>query len=380
MHILLLPSSYPNNYNIQSGIFFKEQAEALAKRKHKVGVLAINFLYYREVFQKQKIDFGIKYSSENNVNVISYQSVATPKLYNLKFWLKFMIGRNLFKRYIKIYGKPDVIHVHVFQQGKLARWIKKKYNINYVVTEHYSDVMLDNLTNYQRRSASKTYSFSCYNIGVSNALCQILQQRYKQSFSFIPNLTDTLFFSLREKKEGNQISFINIANLKKIKNQAILLRAFYLAFKGNDKYQLTIVGDGIEKQNLLSICKELNMINQVRFFGKANKEQVKNELHKSDYYVSTSDTETFGVVLIEAMSCGLPSLSTKNGGAESILTNSNLGILCNSSIQEIAIGLQQLTSTQYNSQEIREYAISHFSDQHVIPQLEEIYINAVKLI
>ncbi len=379
MHILLLPTSYPNSYNTQNGIFFKEQAEALAKNNHKVGVLAVNFLYYREIFQKRKIDFGTKKKYENNVNVINYQSVSIPKSYNIKLWLKFIIGKNLFKNYIQLFGKPDIVHVHVYQQGKLARWIKKKYNINYVVTEHYSDVMLDNLTKYQRKSALKTYSLSNYNIGVSRILCKILQERYNQNFNFIPNLTDTFFFNLKEKKTSNQITFINIANLKKIKNQAILLKAFYLAFKNDAKYKLTIVGDGVEKQNLLSICNELNLLKQVRFFGQANREQVKNELHNSDFYVSTSDNETFGVVLIEAMSCGLPVLSTKNGGAESILTDTKFGILSNSLVDEIADNLQKMTTFEFNSDEIRKYAIEHFSEQSIIPQLEKTYNNAIKL-
>ena len=47
-------------------------------------------------------------------------------------------------------------------------------------------------------------------------------------------------------------------------------------------------------------------------------------LQQSKYFVSTSKVETFGVVLIEAMSCGLPVLSTKSGGPESIVRNSML--------------------------------------------------------
>ncbi len=58
MHILILPSWYPNTYNPLSGIFFKEQAEALASFGHKVGVIAIQPISLKQVMNKKTIHFG----------------------------------------------------------------------------------------------------------------------------------------------------------------------------------------------------------------------------------------------------------------------------------------------------------------------------------
>ena len=80
----------------------------------------------------------------------------------------------------------------------------------------------------------------------------------------------------------------------------------------------------MNKLKKLSIM--LNIDKQVKFLGRLSQKEVKIEMSKSHVFVLSSNYETFGVVLIEAMACGIPVITTKCGGPEDIV-NQNNGVL-----------------------------------------------------
>ncbi|MCD4705410.1 glycosyltransferase, partial [bacterium] len=104
---------------------------------------------------------------------------------------------------------------------------------------------------------------------------------------------------------------------------------------------------------------------------------IKNKILKliqgSDYFVLSSTYETFGVVLIEAMSCGLPVISTKSEGPISIVQDESLGLLCDHTIDSMSKALIEISEKKYNSQKIREYIIDNFSQNIITNKLEKIY-------
>jgi len=71
MHVLVIPSWYPNANKPLSGIFFKEQAEALFKQKIHVGVIAINESPLRYVFNNREVSFDFLEQDINGVKTIS---------------------------------------------------------------------------------------------------------------------------------------------------------------------------------------------------------------------------------------------------------------------------------------------------------------------
>ena len=85
----------------------------------------------------------------------------------------------------------------------------------------------------------------------------------------------------------------------------------------------------------------------MHLLGKKNRNEVKFEMQQADCFVLSSYHETFGVVLIEAMSCGLPVLSTKSGGPESIIKSSKLGKLCD--LKDLDIEMLKIVKSNYNS-------------------------------
>jgi glycosyltransferase involved in cell wall biosynthesis len=118
------------------------------------------------------------------------------------------------------------------------------------------------------------------------------------------------------------------------------------------------------------------MNEQIELFGSATREEVKDLLCQSDCFVLSSKVETFGVVLIEAMSCGLPVLSTKCGGPESIITNDDLGILCNQ--EELSEKMKNISQETFSGDTIRKYVVDSFSNSSLSQQLKIIYLDCKK--
>jgi glycosyltransferase involved in cell wall biosynthesis len=375
MHILILPSWYITASNPLSGIFFKEQAESLAKYGDKVGVISIQENHIRSSFKQKKQPYSNKHFLENGINTYSIEYLTIPRFTKIKVKIKKIIFKKIFGKYIKDNGLPDIVHVHSFMVGEFAIWIKEKYNIPYVVTEHYSGFALNNISNKDLDKANKVFEKSNYNIAVSKNFKDLLENKFKKSFTYLPNIVNIHFFEISDKNSEKDFHFINIAFINKNKNQDMLIRAFTNSFAKKSHIKLTIVGDGPEYERLKGLIKKLNMENQIFLYGKASRDEVKTLLQKTDAFVLSSRYETFGIVMIEAMACGLPVIATKCGGAESIVTSNKVGLLSDINEMQLSKKINELYENRFNydSKYIREYVENNFSEEIVIEKLKEIY-------
>ncbi len=375
MHILIIPSWYVNTYNPLSGIFFKEQAEALAKHNNKVGVISIQEISMKDIFKEKKLDFSNNYFVANGVHTYSLQYPAIPKLHSVRRKIKITLFVKLFEDYIKQHGLPDIVHLHSFMAGELAIYVKEKYNIPYVVTEHNSGFARNLIVEKDLVRAKKVFQNSTYNIAVSKQFRDLLQNKFTLDFNYIANIINIDFFNIKKPTKKDTYDFINIAFLDKNKKQDMLIYAFKNTFKNKPKIKLTIVGDGPEYNNLYNLIKKLNMENQISLYGRANREDVKKLLQKSDAFVLSSQYETFGVVIIEAMACGLPVVSTKCGGPESIIASNKIGLLSEINENKLSEKLLEMYNNRliFDSNYIRKYVEINFSEQIIIKKLLSIY-------
>ena len=98
--------------------------------------------------------------------------------------------------------------------------------------------------------------------------------------------------------------------------------------KKNPDWVLDIIGDGKEREVLDAYIKNNNLTDKVTLHGFQDSDYINNIMHKSSIYVMTSYTESFGIVLLEAMSNGLPCLAFDSAeGAKEIITSGRDGYL-----------------------------------------------------
>ena len=380
MHILILPSWYVSSYNALQGVFFKEQAEALVKHGQKVGVITLQDVGMRNIVKQKKLDFLNKSFVENGVHTYRFQYLDILKIQSLTSKIKMAFFKRMFKKYIKDHGLPDIVHLHSFMVGDWAMYLKDVYSIPYVVTEHGTGFARDTFSLNDLDKAKMVFEKSEYNIAVSKQFGNLLEDKFNLNFSYIPNIVNIDFFNIKESAEKDTYNFINIAFLTKKKNQDVLIRAFSYAFKNRADIKLTIAGYGTEYDNLDKLIKELNMEDQISLFGRASREEVKMLLQKSDTFVLSSQYETFGVVIIEAMACGLPVLATKCGGPESIINSDEVGLLSEideSSLSEKLLEMYNKRS-DFNAHYIRKYVENNFSEEAVCLKLKKIYEKVLK--
>ncbi len=375
MHILIIPSWYQTKEKPLRGNFFREQALALSKKINKVGVV---FVYTNGIVAKLKnrqIRLGKVREFEtaeftNNV----FELLSIPKIRYVTIILKQIYWKSKIKQYIKKYGRPDLVHLHSFSEGSIAIWIKEKYGINYLVTEHSSSFLRNEITEKQERYAKEVFSNSIANIAVSRGLQNILELKYNCKFSYIPNMVDTNFFIYKSNGQtSDDFIYLSVGYLVERKNHKMLISAFKKLYEKEKGVKLIIVGSGPETNNLMHLVEKENIKDKVVFKGLLSRNEVSDIMSKADRFVLSSAYEPFGVVLIEAMSCGLPVIATKCVGPETIIENEKLGLLSEVNSDDLADKLLLSYYTEYDKQYIRNYIIDNFSEEAVTSKLIKKY-------
>jgi len=132
----------------------------------------------------------------------------------------------------------------------------------------------------------------------------------------------------REKFGLNEDDFVfcTIGRLVKRKNivEALLVLS---KFKDQSQIKFIVIGDGPERKDLETEVRRLKLVNRVHMMGNVSDEVKFQLLDLSDCYLSTALHEGFGLVFLEAMSCGLPIICFNNGGQTDFLTDGQNGFL-----------------------------------------------------
>ena len=292
--------------------------------KYDVEILSVYRLYKDPIYE---LDDRIK---------VKYISNIKPNKNEMKYYLKKKnfsmlfkgIGTSIHTGYVK-YVKTaialknldtDVLvttrDVHNYLAGKYAN-----ENIKKIAWEH-------NHHNDNKKYINKLCK-SCKNVNNLVVVSKELESYYKNILGdkvcYIPNSLDKMPNKVSKLSTNNLTA---IGRLSKEKAFDDLLRIFKKLSLKNTKLKLNIIGDGPEKDNLLELSKELKLGDKVIFHGFQNKDYINDILNDTSLYLMTSHTESFGLVLIEAMSHGVPCISYSSAqGANEIIENDKDGYI-----------------------------------------------------
>ncbi|MFW2235602.1 glycosyltransferase [Aliarcobacter butzleri] len=379
MHILIIPSEhFVTQIQPLGGIFQYHQAKALNNVGHQIGILSVGYITPRYLVSKYIYK---KEEKKENINIKrEYKQLYFPHRYIPFKVLKanyIKMADKLYKEYIKEFGIPDIIHAHNFlYAGIIAKFIKDEYGVNYIVTEHSSSFVRNKLSSGKIKSIENVAKNALKVTAVSSSFNNILKEYTKTNIDLLPNIVDDFFF---QKKFQNKISknfiFLHIASLDKNKNQELLIRSFEKIAKLNHNVYLNIAGSGYMKKYLESLVKKLDIQKQVNFLGRISQEKVRDEMMKSNCFVLSSNFETFGVVLIEALACGLPLIATECGGPKDIVNKQN-GILIKTNNQfelKKAMLYMYENSYKYDREKLRNGAKEKFGEKTFIENVIKYY-------
>ena len=387
MHILIIPSEvYASKESPLAGIFQQHQARALTRAGYKVGVISIQLRSF-ELLRDRLLGWpqGVEVDRDREIPVIRYHGwYWIPHIVRGKTWLTLRVGMKLYVRYVEEHGTPDLIHAHnALYAGLLASRIKEKFGTPYVITEHSTAYARGLVSECQIPYVREAFLNADKRLFVSSGLGKILERFLGDDVSpwhCVPNILDNTFdktLPIQGSDGGSRESFrfLTVGNLSARKGHGELLSAFALKFRGQNAVQLRIGGTGPLRKQLERRAMELGIDNQLRFLGQLDRKQVCFEMKTCHAFVLPSHYETFGVVLIEALSLGKPVISTRCGGPEEIVNPGN-GVLV-SAKDVVGLGeameAMQMDINKYDNVWIRQDCMSRFGENAVIGELSNMY-------
>ncbi len=391
MHILFITPYYPGLKHPTWGIFFHDQVLALHKAGHQVGVLVTprKDVTLDEVRRRGISKLRATTRDDTHADFPVYRMHWGWAPLRLPPSVALVTGAaaiRAYKAYCRTHGQPDVIHAHnTFYSGYVAARIGEAFHVATVLTEHSSGFLRGSISfPGQKRIGRYTLQNTDVLLTVGRSLADELG-RYApgQAIEIIGNIVDSSFFELAPTApDPPPFVFIIVASLDHpIKRIDVLLNAFHRAFAGRSDVELHIGGDGALRPELEQLAGSLNLQAQVRFLGRLARDDVRAQIHRSHALVSSSDVETFGLSIAEAMACGRPVVATRSGGPEDFVTERSGILVPPQDVDALAGALQRTVATysRYDPAAIRDDCVSRFNERVYVARLEEAYRKAIQI-
>jgi glycosyltransferase involved in cell wall biosynthesis len=207
----------------------------------------------------------------------------------------------------------------------------------------------------------------------------------KARFRIVPNAVDTSLFFPTESQQTGEINrdkkyILLVALLTPIKGVPVLLKGLASLKNKREDFILDIVGDGPNRTEYEGLTRRLGLKDFVRFHGLRPKEEVAEFMKRCAFLVLPSHHETFGTVLVEALSCGKPVIATDRGGPKEIVSE-DAGLLIPPDQPEVLVeSIDYMLDhfPAYNPKKISEYAHSRYSLEAVGREWNRLYRNLTK--
>lgn len=305
-----------------SGVVATELGKALAKEGHKV-----HFITYS---QPTRLDFLNENLYYHEVDFHTYPLFEFPP-YELALASKMVsVAKN---------EKLDLLHVHYAiphaSAAYMATQILKAEGISipFVTTLHGTDITLVG----KDASYEPVVTFSINQSDGVTAVSEHLKTETYQSFNItndievIPNFIDLEKFK-KQKKEHfkkaicphGEALIVHTSNFRAVKRVQDVIRVFANLHK-EVASKLLMIGDGPERTKTEMMCRELNIVDAVRFLGKL--EAVEEVLSVADLFLMPSEKESFGLAALEAMACEVPVISSDTGGLPELMVQGKTGFM-----------------------------------------------------
>lgn len=274
----------------------------------------------------------------DEVRMESYQGV---KVYYLPYRLRlsntpFGIGwRRRLRRIISV-ERPDVIVAHAPVAGMMDVVVGQTRKIPFVVTYHFASMVKgrrlpDMLVRcYERvllpRAFRKAQAIICASPFVQGSS---LVAPYSHKSTVITPSVDTDFFRPRlQKVSGHRI--MHVGGLKAGEWHKGLDTSLRVTVELKRKYSdvhLTVVGDGDRQTYYEALAEKLGIMSEVEFCGRLSGERLVSAYQSADVLIMPSHKEPFGMVLIEAMACGIPVVASAVEGIPDVVDDGEVGFL-----------------------------------------------------
>ena len=360
-----------------SGVVATELGLELARRGHE-----IHFITYSQPVRLALLNANVHY---HEVNVPEYPLFHFQP-YELALSSKLV-------DMVKLY-KIELLHVHYAIPHAYAGYMAKQMladegiNIPMITTLHGTDITLVGNHPFYKPAVTFSINKSDFVTSVSQSLKEDTLKLFniKNEILVIPNFIEldkntidpgiSCRRSVMATKEERIIT--HISNFRKVKRIPDVIKIFNKIQK-QIPAKLMMVGDGPEKEKAEYLCQELGIQDKVIFFGNSN--EIDKILSYTDLFLLPSETESFGLVALEAMAWGVPVISSNSGGLPEVNFDGISGYLSNvGKTKEMADNALKILKDDSVLAEFKKNALSvakQFDIKNILPQYEALYEKAI---
>ena len=355
-----------------SGVVATELGMALASKDHEV-----HFISYSQPFRLDVFS-----------NKINFHEVSVPD-YPLFEYIPY--EHNLTAKLVDVvlHEKLNLLHVHYAIPHASAALSAKQIlaaqgiHIPIITTLHGTDITLLG----KDKSFKSVIEFAINNSDAVTAVSKSLKKETITSFKLdkkiqvIPNFIDSKLYKSENDKtlrrsfaKDSEKIIIHISNFRKVKRVQDVLKVF-VKIRKEIPSKLLLIGDGPERLKMEQLCRNLDLCDNVRFIGKLK--AVERVLSVSDLFLLPSETESFGLVALEAMASKVPVVSSNSGGLPEVNIEGKTGFLLEvKDIDGMARKAISLLADENKLEQFKENAFSHameFDLPNILPLYEKIY-------
>ncbi len=380
MNVLWLASWFPNRTNSTTGDFIERHAKAVALFFKQLTVIAVikddamgtNTVEITK-HQTGNLTVYIAYYGNSRLKGIAGKILSQQKYQQLQ--------QQLFLQIVETTGMPDMVHVHVaMKAGLFASRLKKKYGIPYVVTEHWSGYFRESKPNiYEmgwvyRRLTNKVLKNASLLLPVTENLAETITGNFvKLSYKVVPNVVDTRLF-FYEPSQPEIFTFIHPSYMNYQKNPEGILEGCLILKKKGCRFRLYMIG--ARPAALISLAKEYGLLDEYVFFEKEIPySTVARRMQQASALLLFSRYENLPCIILEALCCGLPVVSSRVGGVAEVIDSSNGLLVDKNSAEQLANAMEEMINNyrNYNRASIAGKASSKFSYNSVGEMISEVY-------
>jgi glycosyltransferase involved in cell wall biosynthesis len=313
LRVLFVPQLYPaeDGHNHALGTYCREHVRAAALYDD-VAVLAFGSRPGRSPF--------LAWQRTDDSGVPTYYGVfghsPIPKT-NLVFFRWHL--RRAILRVIQEWGRPDVIHTQDAYAYHVSR-CTRDLQIPFVISQHWSGFMSGILSKSEIRQFAKAFAQAALVFPVNYyAAADYESYGIKVATTWLPNALDTSIFCPPDQLADRAPWLLHVSGFTAAKRFPDVVRAFAQARLQRPQTVLHVVGEGRSRAEMELLAKKELPPDSFCFHGYLGKTDLANFMRRACGLVLPSEFETFGCVLMEAMACECPVLTTRVGGIPAVV-------------------------------------------------------------
>jgi glycosyltransferase involved in cell wall biosynthesis len=371
-NILLITTSFPITKDSQSGIFVKNLVDHLSNNISVEVITPANNEFSGTNKLSETVTFHAFNYLPGYLQLLAHKPGGIPvALKNNKF-LYFTIPPMLIAMFFKtllLSRNSQAIHANWTITAVIAGIVSKMRKIPLITTLRGEDITRANNSMLYKLLLNLTLYFSSHIVTVSESIKNQLQSNYShRNIHFIPNGVSSLFsksYINRTYNKKNVYKIISVGSLIPRKGYDQTINAIG-KLKEFNNISFIIIGDGSEKDKLLSLIKQKGLTDKIEFIGSCDQPTIVNHLKESDIFILSSHSEGRPNVILEAMACGLPIIATDISGNNELIKDLDNGLLFeDGDIETLTQSINKLLSSSETREKIGRSAHKYIIENNL---------------